>query len=247
MSVELKTEFNLSFSAEAGGGKTTAVIVGGGTASRMGGTDKILLPLNGVPVIIRSIIAFEHSNCIHNIVLVLRKDIINQVQNLISEYGILKVTDLVKGGQTRHESVKAGIAACGMDTDIVLIHDGARPLVTGNIINSVKEAVELYGAAAPAVPVKDTVKIIDSTGKIVETPCRENLVAIQTPQGFKLPLYLDALSNCNCDGVTDDCQILERAGHSVYTVEGSYENIKITTPEDVEIAEKILKNRSETV
>lgn len=245
MSAELKTKFNLSFTAEACGGKITAIIVGGGTASRMGGADKILLPLKGVPTIIRSIKAFESSDCIHNIVLVLRKDIINKVQNLISEYGILKVTDLVEGGKTRDESVKAGIAACGMDTDIVLIHDGARPLVTANIINSVKEAAELYGAAAPAVPVKDTIKIVDSTGKIIQTPSRESLVSIQTPQGFKMPLYLDALNRCSSAGVTDDCQILERAGHSVYTVEGSYENIKITTPEDIEIAEGILKNRSE--
>lgn len=246
MSVDLKTEFKLDCNVVLDCGKTTAIIVGGGTASRMGGVDKILLPLCGIPTVIRSVKAFEESECVDNIVLVLRKDIINQVQNLITEYGIKKVTDLVEGGSTRAESVKAGIVACGMETDIVLIHDGARPLVTGNIIKSVKDAVGLYGAAAPGVPLKDTVKIIDPSGKILDTPNRSSLVAIQTPQGFSMPLYIEALNRFEDAEITDDCGLLERAGRNVYTVEGSYENIKITTPEDIEIAEGILKKRRES-
>lgn len=245
MSVKLKQEFEIQCDMITDGGKTTAIIVAGGTASRMGGVDKILLPLVGIPAIIRSIKAFEESECVDNIVLVLRKDIVNKVQNLITEYGFGKVTDLVEGGVTRAESVKAGVTACGQDTDIILIHDGARPLVTADIIQSVKDAVELYGAAAPGVPVKDTVKIIDPSGKIIETPDRSSLVAIQTPQGFKMPLYVEALSHLENMEVTDDCQLLEKLGHSVYTVDGSYENLKITTPEDVEIAEGILNKRGE--
>ncbi len=245
MPVDLKPEFKLSFTAEESGGKTTAVIVAGGTASRMGGVDKILLPLDGVPTIVRSISAFEECESVHNIVVVLRKDIVNEVQNLIEKHGFKKVTDLQEGGDTRAESVKSGIAACGLDTDIVLIHDGARPLVTSQIIESVKEAAEFYGAAAPAVPLKDTVKIVDTSGEIVETPDRSSMVAIQTPQGFKMSLYKDALNKNQDSGITDDCQLLERMGQSVYTVEGSYENIKITTPEDIEIAEGILRKRGE--
>ena len=103
------------------------------------------------------------------------------------------------------------------------------------------DAVELYGAAAPGVPLKDTVKIVDPSGKILDTPDRNTLVAIQTPQGFKMPLYVEALSKFEDAEITDDCGLLERAGHSVYTVEGSYENIKITTPEDIVLAEAYLK------
>lgn len=245
MSVDLKSEFKLDFTAVDCGAKTTAVIVAAGTATRMGGVDKILTPLLDVPTIIRSIKAFEESQCIDNIVVVLRKDAVNTVQNLLTQHKLGKVTDLVEGGETRAESVKSGIAACGSDTDIVLIHDGARPLVTSQIILAVKDAVELYGAAAPAVPLKDTVKIVDSGGKIIETPNRSSLVAIQTPQGFKISVYKKALSENRDSGITDDCQLLERIGESVYTVDGSYENIKITTPEDIEIAEGILRKRGE--
>lgn len=245
MSVDLKAEFKLDCKAVADGGKTTAIIVGGGNASRMGGLDKILLPLAGIPTIVRSIKAFENCEGVDNIVLVLRKDMVNTVQNLITDHGFKKVTDLVEGGQTRAESVKAGLAVCDMATDVLLIHDGARPLITKDIIESVMDAVELYGAAAPGVPLKDTVKIVDPSGKILDTPDRNTLVAIQTPQGFKMPLYVEALSKFEDAEITDDCGLLERAGHSVYTVEGSYENIKITTPEDVEIAEGILRKRGE--
>jgi len=245
MSAKTKTEFSIQCDMVTDGGKTTAIIVAGGTASRMGGADKILLPLLGEPVLVRTVKAFENCPAVDNIVLVLRKDIINQVQNLVSEQGFHKVTDLVEGGVTRAASVKAGIAACGMDTDLLLIHDGARPLVTEDIIESVKQAAELYGAAAPGVPLKDTVKIVDPSGKIIETPDRRSLVAIQTPQGFKMPLYVEAVSNLTDMEITDDCQLLERIGRSVYTVDGSYENIKITTPDDVAIAEGILKKRGE--
>ncbi len=246
MAAETKQKFNLKFTLAAGGGKTTAIIVAAGSASRMGGIDKIMLPLKNVPTVIRSALAFQNSECIDNIILVLRADLINTVQNLLSEYGLSKVTDLVEGGKTRAESVAGGVAACGMETDIVLIHDGARPLVTPDIILSVKEAAELYGGAAPAVPLKDTVKIVDSTGKIIETPQRSHLAAIQTPQGFRMADYVRALSANTDNEITDDCQLLERVGGTVYTVKGSYENIKITTPEDVEIAEGILTKRGES-
>ncbi len=245
MPVDLKPEFKLSFSSVENSGKTTAVIVAAGNATRMGEIDKITCPIAGVPVIGRSISAFEKSECIDNIVLVLRQDIVNEVQNLVAQNGFKKVTDLVEGGDTRAESVKRGITACGTDTDIVLIHDGARPLVSQEIIESVKEAVELYGAAAPAVPLKDTVKIVDSSGKIIETPNRSSLVAIQTPQGFLMSSYKTALDENTDSSITDDCQLLERTGKTVYVVDGSYENIKITTPEDVEIAEGILRKRGE--
>ena len=110
MTLDLKPQFSLDFTAVSDGGKTTAIIVGGGTASRMGGVDKILLPLEGMPVIVRSAMAFQNCDCVDNVVLVLRKDLINKVQNLVEEYKLDKVTDLVEGGSTRAESVKNGVA-----------------------------------------------------------------------------------------------------------------------------------------
>ncbi len=245
MLAQTENQFKIEFTAEETGGKTTAIIVAAGTASRMCGIDKIMLPVLNTPVIIRSILAFENCQEVDNIVVVLRKELVNAVQNLIEEHKISKVTDLVEGGSTRAESVSCGIAAIGMETDIVLIHDGARPLVTQDIIESVKNAAELYGGAAPAVPLKDTVKIIDSSGKILETPQRSTLAAVQTPQGFKMTIYKEALSKNKNENLTDDCQLLEKIGVSVYTVEGSYENIKITTPEDISVAEEILRKRGE--
>ncbi len=241
----ITTEFKLEFEVVGSevGGKTTAVIVAAGSSARMG-RDKQLLPLLGKPVLAHSIEAFENSRAVDNIVVVTAEDRLLEVQKLIKSYGFQKVTDIVAGGETRAQSVKNGIAAIGLQSDIVLIHDGARPLVTSEITEAVKNAAELFGAAVPVVPVKDTVKEVDDSGHVVKTPKRSRLFAAQTPQGFRLSTYREALEKIQkIEDFYDDSQLLEAAGFPVYTVKGSYENIKITVPGDLPIAEEILKNR----
>lgn len=241
----LKTEFKLQFNTVETGKKTVAIIVAAGSASRMGGVDKQILKLSDTPVIVHSLRAFDSLQIIDGIIVVTKPESVLNIQNLVSEYKISKVTDIVEGGTSRAQSVINGIAACGNDVGLVLIHDGARPLVTETIITEVKNAAELYGAATCAVPIKDTIKIVNSTGMVVSTPKRSELVSVQTPQGFKLNVLRNAIAGYkgNLDEVTDDCSFVELADGTVYTVNGSYENIKITTVEDIPIAEQILKNR----
>ena len=242
-----KTEFKLDFNAVDQGTKTVAIIVAAGSASRMGGVNKQLLKILDTPVIIRSIRAFSELDCIDGIVIVTKKESVLEIQKLIKEYGVQKVTDIVEGGDSRAQSVINGLTALADDTDLVLIHDGARPLVTSDIIKDVKSTAELYGAATCVVPLKDTVKIIDEIGKVVSTPKRSSLAAVQTPQGFKLSKLKNAIALFSGDlsHITDDCSFLELAGEEVYTVKGSYENIKITTKEDISLAIEILKNRGQ--
>lgn len=242
----VRTEYKFSFTEIEIPQKTTAIIVAAGNASRMDGIDKQLAPILGIPVIERSVKAFQEAAVIDSIVLVAREDKISEFQNLLSDK-YSKITDIIAGGSSRAESVKHGIEVCDRDTGIVLIHDGARPLVTDEIITAVKNAAELYGAAACAVPLKDTVKKIDLSGRIVETPRRSSLVSVQTPQGFRMDIYKKALQSVDTlsDEITDDCSLIELSGNQVYTVKGSYDNIKITTPIDITLAEAIIKRREE--
>lgn len=243
-----KTEFKLDFKTVDEDSKISVIIVAAGSASRMGGVDKQFLKIAGTPVIIRSINAFSQLEFIDNIVVVTKKESVLSVQNIIKEYGVSKVTDIVEGGDSRAQSVINGLTALPYDTGVVLIHDGARPLVTSEIIERVKSAAELYGAATCVVPLKDTVKIVDEMGKVVSTPKRSTLAAVQTPQGFKLSKLKSAIADFrgNLSEITDDCSFVELVGGEVYTVNGSYENIKITTKEDLPQAEEILKNRGQT-
>lgn len=219
----------------------TAIIVAAGSGRRMG-QDKQMMSLLGVPVLARTIMAFEHCAIIRDIVVVTRQEAISDVQTLISTYNFHKIIAIVAGGKERNESVANGIAAVSNDTVYVAIHDGARPLVTPDEITKVVSVAGETGGAALAVPVKDTIKRVDSQHKILETPLRSSLMAMQTPQVFELGLYKRALEKNIALGlnVTDDCQILENAGYAVYTVEGSYRNLKITTPEDILFAEALL-------
>lgn len=243
----VKTEFEIKFKTLENDKKTAAIIVAAGSASRMGGIDKQTLCICGKPVIIHSLLAFQNCAQIDSIVLVTKEDSVLQMQKLVDEYKITKLTDIVVGGENRAQSVINGLTALANDIGFVLIHDGARPLVTHETINNVITATELYGAAAPAVAVKDTVKIIDSVGKVIKTPKRSELVSVQTPQGFKLSTLKNAIANFkgNLETVTDDCMFIELDGGTVYTVSGNYDNIKITTAEDVPLAENILKSRGE--
>lgn len=224
----------------------TALVVAAGSGTRMG-RDKQMLPLLGIPVLARTLMAFQQCETIRDIVVVAKEESVCDVQKLADTYQISKVTAIVKGGKERQESVANGLNAVSKDTVYIAIHDGARPLITPNDITKVVLAAGETGAAALAVPVKDTIKRVDEQQKILETPNRSSLMAMQTPQVFEISRYRKSLEKISSLGlrVTDDCQILEIAGYPVYTVEGDYKNIKITTPDDVALAELLLTKETE--
>lgn len=222
---------------------TAVIIVAAGSGSRMQGINKIFLPILNTPVIVRTVSAFEKAG-FNNIIIVTKAEDILKMQNLLEEYNVCGVTDIVAGGKTRGESVLNGIEKI-KNKKYVLIHDGARPLVKPELIVKVRNALEENTAAALAVKVTDTIKKINSLGQIYTTIDREELLAMQTPQGFLLESYKKALKTVDVNSVTDDCSIMEQAGFTVYPVLSDKENIKITTKEDIFLAEAILKERGE--
>lgn len=220
----------------------SAVIVSAGNSTRMGGINKQFLEINGIPVIARSIAAFQNSSCIDEIVIVTRENDFEKIKNLVERYGFNKVSKIVGGGETRQLSVYNGVVSTSEKAQIVAIHDGARPLVSDKVIEETVKSAIRYGAAATGVKVKDTVKIVDENNNITDTPDRAFMRFIQTPQVFEKSLYLDAVNTVeNSKIFTDDCMLVESYGKTVKFIDGDYENIKITTPEDVEIAESYLK------
>lgn len=224
----------------------TAVIVAAGNSTRMGGVNKQFLLIDGVPVLIRTLLAFSQSDMIDEIIVAAREEDIPKMFVMIKEYKVLKVTDIVKGGKTRQESVFNAIRRSSPLSEYFAIHDGARPLVTEEIIEDTVREAFLTGAAATGVRVKDTVKVVNENGFITATPDRNYLWAVHTPQVFERRLYLSAIDNVlNSEMFTDDCKLLEEYGAEVKMVEGSYENIKITTPEDTDIAQAILYRREQ--
>ncbi len=217
-----------------------AVIVAAGTASRMGGIDKIMEPLDGEPMVMRSIRTFGDCDAIKEIVVVTRQDLVVPIMSLCA--GIDKVKAVVAGGNSRPESVNAGLNALSDRVKLAAIHDGARPLITWQVIDRAVRAANSYGAAAPGIPVKDTVKVVTG-GVVKETPDRKNLCAVQTPQVFDVALLRGALKKAKDDGaeITDDCSAVERMGMSVKIVEGDERNLKVTTPMDLAIAKLLLE------
>ena len=217
-----------------------AVIVAAGSASRMGGIDKVMAPLGGEPMIARTVRAFQECDAISEIVIVTREDLIMPITGLTRE--MPKVTAVVAGGKSRQESVHLGLNALSDKVKLAAIHDGARPFITWQLIDWVVRAANTYGAAAPAIPVKDTIKEVQ--GFVVKsTPDRSTLRAVQTPQVFDFDLLRAALKKAKDDGaeVTDDCSAVERMGMSVKIVEGDERNIKITTLLDLKIGELLLE------
>ena len=217
-----------------------AVIVAAGSASRMGGIDKVMAELGGEPMIRRTVRAFQECDAIREIVIVTREDLIQPISGLCSEYG--KVKAVVVGGSSRQESVWLGLNALSKQVKLAAIQDGARPLVTWQVIDRVVRAADTYGAAAPAIPVKDTVKAVQG-GVVLATPDRSTLRAVQTPQVFDFDLLRAALVKAREDGaaVTDDCSAVERLEATVKIVEGDERNIKVTTPLDLKLAEMLLE------
>ncbi len=222
----------------------SAIIVSAGNSTRMGGINKQFLEIGGMSVIARSIKAFQECDKINEIVIVTRSCDIEAVKNLINNYGFSKVTAVVEGGNTRSESVCNGIFACSPNADFVAIHDGARPLVTEKIICDTLECAIKFGSATTGVKIKDTIKVVNEAGEISGTTDRDTLRAVQTPQIFAKDIYLNALKNVpNSKDFTDDCMLIEANGGKVMLCDGDYENIKITTPQDIALAEIYLSNR----
>ncbi len=217
-----------------------AVIVAAGSASRMGGIDKVMAALGGEPMIARTVRAFQQCRAIADIVIVTRPDLIRPISALCAQMD--KVRMVVAGGQSRQESVALGLNALPKGVELAAVHDGARPLITDAVIDRTVRAANSYGAAAPAVPVKDTIKVVRG-GLVTDTPDRASLQAVQTPQVFDFDLLRGALKKAAEDAaaVTDDCSAVERLGMAVKIVEGDERNLKVTTPMDLKIAEMLLE------
>ena len=217
-----------------------AVIVAAGTASRMGGIDKVMAELDGEPMILHTVRTFQNCDAIKEIVLVTREDLILPIMGLCA--GLDKVQAVICGGASRQESVRLGLNALSNKVKLVAVQDGARPLITSAVIDRTVRAANSYGAAAPAVPVKDTIKVVTG-GVVKETPDRASLQAVQTPQVFDCDLLRGALKKAREDGaaVTDDCSAVERLGMAIKIVEGDERNIKVTTPLDLKIAKLLLE------
>ena len=214
------------------------VVVAAGRSTRMGGTDKTFALIHGVPLVVHTLRRLAESEVVERIVLVVAAEAVQSAEEMVSEFGIAKVVAVCAGGARRQDSVYAGLVALG-ECRWVAVHDGARPCVTGDVLTRGLEAARTSGAAIAAVPVKDTIKVVDDGQVVVETPDRSTLWAAQTPQIFQRGLLMEAHRNAQGD-FTDDAAMVESSGHPVSVFWGSYDNLKVTTPEDLAIAEQII-------
>lgn len=221
---------------------TTAIIVAAGKSERMGaGTDKAFLSLVNKPVVAWSLMAFEKCAEIDRIVLVVRKDQQLAAKAVCQMFGISKLDKIVAGGNKRQDSVQAGLAVCDLDTRTVVVHDGARPLVTPELIAEVVKLGVRTGAATVGRRMIDTVKSVDKGTTITKTESREKLWQVQTPQAFQFRVLRDAYRALGKNEVTDDCQAVEMNGGTVKIYESNRLNLKITTPDDLQVAAALLK------
>ena len=223
----------------------SAVVPAAGSSTRMG-QDKLLLPLGEQPVLLHTLRALELCPYITEIVVVTREELIVPIGQLCRDAALEKVRKVIVGGATRSHSVLAGLGELSQDAELAAIHDGARPLVSQAVLEAVIRRASECGAAAPAVPVKDTVKRARD-GLVTATLDRAELRAVQTPQVFQVDLIKTALQKALEDGaeLTDDCAAVERLGIGVALTEGDYCNLKLTTPEDLAVAEALLAWREE--
>ncbi|WP_270167845.1 2-C-methyl-D-erythritol 4-phosphate cytidylyltransferase [Paenibacillus sp. SYP-B4298] len=221
-----------------------AVIVAAGKGKRMGSAiSKQYLPLAGKPILVHTLEAFERLNQVFEIALVVSEDDADYCRGLVQQHGLRKVRAVVAGGAERQDSVYRGLQA--LTAPWVMVHDGVRPLVSGVAVARCCEAAVQHGAAVLGVPVKDTIKQVNAEGVITGTPDRQGLWAIQTPQAFRREVLQEALERALAEGFlgTDDAAAVERTGVAVAVAEGEYTNIKITTPEDLPLAELWLSLR----
>jgi 2-C-methyl-D-erythritol 4-phosphate cytidylyltransferase len=220
----------------------SAIILAGGKGKRMGTKiSKQYIELKGKPILYYTLTTFIECKDVDNIVLVLPKDEIEFCKTEILEKYSLKVDMIVEGGKERQDSVFNALSKVD-DSEIVLIHDGARPFTSEKIIRDGIKYAKLYGAAAPGVMPKDTIKVIDEEGFSISTPNRNSLLAIQTPQVFKLEIIKECHDKIKRDNisVTDDTMVVENYNNKVYLYDGDYTNIKVTTPEDLILADKLI-------
>jgi len=223
-------------------GKVGAVIAAAGSSSRMEGVDKTFAPILGLPLVVHTMDRFELSPLVHQIVLVLSKDSVDLGKQMVQQRGYTKVTSVCAGGRRRQDSVRFGLeqlTAC----EWVMVHDGARPCLDDAMLQRGLEAAAESGSAVAGVPVKDTIKVVSMDQTVQETPDRSLLWAAQTPQVFRYRTLLDSHYACTQD-FTDDAAMVESMGHRVKMFLGAYENIKVTTADDLIIAETFLKASS---
>lgn len=226
--------------------KNSVIIVAAGSGKRMKSTiAKQYIELKGRTILSYTVETFEKSDNIDEIILVTSQEVIDFVtKNIVNKYQFTKVKAVVAGGAERQDSVYNGLKKVSKDTDVVLIHDGVRPFVNDSYITKLESIAMEFGACVLGAPVKDTIKICDSEGYIVDTPNRSTLWLAQTPQCFKYDVIINAYEKAYKEGYTgtDDSVLVEKTGVKVKMVEGDYNNIKITTPEDLYIGEVILEN-----
>ena len=225
--------------------RCTALVAAAGSSSRMGGINKLMEMLDGIPVLVRTLTALQQAERVDEIVVATREEDLVEISRLCRTYGISKCTKVVRGGESRVHSVLLAALEASPEAELLAVQDGARPLVTPELIDRTIEAAARCGAAAPAVAVKDTIKTVGKDGAVTGTPDRSVLRAVQTPQVFQASLLKAALQDAldQQAAVTDDCSAVERLGKVVFLVEGSEENLKITTPVDLILAEAILASR----
>lgn len=220
----------------------SAIIVCGGQSSRMNGVNKILLPLGDTLVIGKSLLAFEECESIKEIIIVCRPQDRDEIKREAEKLRISKLAAFADGGETRQKSVMNGLKEISRDTELIAVHDGARPLVKPEHIEKTIKDASVFGGAVLGVPVKDTIKTV-SGGLIQDTPDRSSLYITQTPQVFRRKIYFEGINFAAEHGLdfTDDCQLAEAIGTKVYMTVGDYTNIKITTPEDINIARLLME------
>ena len=221
--------------------RVSVIIAAGGRSQRMEGINKQLALLRGVPVIARSMMVFQELEEVGEIIVSARPEDMETIDKFANEYGISKFAGCAEGGETRQQSVVNALKRVSRDTSLIAVHDGARPLVKTEFIRQCIRDASIFGGAALAVPVKDTIKQAEG-GFVTDTPDRSRLFITQTPQIFKKKLYFDGVNFAGDHGLdfTDDCQLAEAVGGKIHLTISDYRNIKITTPEDMAIAEAIL-------
>ncbi len=226
--------------------RCSAVIVAAGSSQRMG-TDKIMMKLGAMPVLARTVLAFEKNEYVDEIIIVTKTEKIEEIADLCYKNGLHKVKQVVSGGNTRMESALAGVSAARHGAKLIATHDGARPHVSPALISRTILAARDYHAAVPAIASTDTLKTVDEKGFIVGTVDRASTVRVQTPQVFSADLIKGALTRAVTEGMrlTDDCSAMDMMGVKTFVVEGEPENIKITTPEDLVYARAIVEDRGD--
>ncbi|MDD3346300.1 2-C-methyl-D-erythritol 4-phosphate cytidylyltransferase [Oscillibacter sp.] len=224
--------------------RCAALVAAAGSSSRMGGVNKLLEMLGDMPVLVRTLTALQQAELVDEIIVATREEDLVEISRLCRLYGITKCTKVVRGGKNRVHSVLLAALEASPETALLAVQDGARPLVTPELIDRTIAAAANCGAAAPAVAVKDTVKQVRQDGAVVQTLERDALRAVQTPQVFEAGLLKAALQDAleKDAPVTDDCSAVERLGKQVFLVEGEERNLKITTPIDLVLAAAILES-----